>query len=240
MLEPEEPPTIDISQKIKPAWVREIMQEAENYGSIKGSTRRSKISNPFSNHVSLMCDIVNQEPNSYEEDVQKKEWVDLMTEEYQSIMKNDVWDIVPKLEIKSVVSSKWIYKIKNAADGSIEKYKARFMARGFSQKKGIDYEETFVPVARYTSIRTIMALTSTMKWNLHQMDVNTTFLNSVIEEEVYIEQPQGFEVEDRRTYVCKLKKELCGLKQYPRVWYGRIYSFLMSFVFTKSKCEPNL
>ena len=83
-----------------------------------------------------------------------------------------------------MVSSKWIYKIKHAADGSIEKYKARFVARIFSQKEEIDYEETFCPVLRYTSIRTIMALASMMKQDLHQMDVNTTFLNGVIEEEV--------------------------------------------------------
>ena len=104
-------------------------------------------------------------------------------------MKNDVWNIVPKLEGKCVVSSKWIYKIKHVVDGSIEKYKARFVARGFSQKEGIDYEETFAPVARYTSIRAIMALVSMMKWDLHQMDVKTAFLNGVIEEEVYIEHP---------------------------------------------------
>ena len=106
---------------------------------------------------------------------------------YQSIMKNNVWDIVPKPEGKSVVSSKWIYKIKHTTDGSIEKYRARFVARGFSQKEGIDYEETFAPITRYTSIRAIMALASTMKWDLHQMDVKTSFLNGVIEEEVYIE-----------------------------------------------------
>ena len=79
-----------------------------------------------------MCDLVDQEPNSYDEAAQKKEWVEAMIEEYQSIMKNDVWDIVLKPENKSVVSSKWIYKIKHAADGSIEKYKATFVARGFS------------------------------------------------------------------------------------------------------------
>ena len=82
-------------------------------------------------------------------------------------MKNDVWDIVPKPENKSVVSSKWIYKIKHVVDGSIEKYKARFVARGLSSKEGIDYEETFGPVARYTSIRTIMALDYMMNWDLH-------------------------------------------------------------------------
>ena len=79
-----------------------------------------------------MCNLLDQEPTNYEEVVQKKEWVEAMTEEYQSIMKNDLWDIVPKPEGKSVVSSKWIYKIKHVADGSIEKYKARFVARGFS------------------------------------------------------------------------------------------------------------
>ena len=127
-------------------------------------------------------------------------------------MKNDVWDIVPKPKNKSVVSSKWIYKIKHYVDGSIEKYKAIFVARGFYQKEGINYKETFVPVETYTSIRTIMALSSMMKWDLHQMDVKTTFLNSVIEEEVYIEQPQGFEVEEKETHVCKLKNYLYGLK----------------------------
>ena len=95
-----------------------------------------------------MCDLVDQEPTSYEEAAQMKEWVEAMMEEYWKIMKNDVWDIVPKPKNKSVVSSKWIYKIKHAANGSIEKYKARFVARGFSHKEGIDYEETFSSVAR--------------------------------------------------------------------------------------------
>ena len=127
-------------------------------------------------------------------------------------MKNDVWDIVPKPKNNSVVSLKWIYKIKHVADGSTEKYKSRFVPRGFSQKEGIDYEETFSPVERYISIKTIMALTSMMKWDPHQMDVKTNFPNGMIEEEVYIEQPQGFEVENRATHVCKLKKDLYGLK----------------------------
>ena len=105
-----------------------------------------------------------------------------MMEEYQPIIKNDFWDIVPKIERKSVVSSKWIYQIKHAVDGSIEKYTARFVARVFSQKEGINYEETFEPIVRYTSIRTSMALASMMKWSLHQMDVKTNFLNGVIEE----------------------------------------------------------
>ena len=153
---------------------------------------------------------------------------------------NEVWEIVPRPNIKDVVSSRWLFKIKHAADGSIEKYKARFVAHGFSQKEGIDYEETFALVARYTSIRTIIALVAKMKWNLHQMDVKIAFLNGVIEEEVYIEQPQGFEVEDRKSHVCRLKKALYGLKQAPRAWYVCIDSFLTSLGFTKSKEDYNL
>jgi hypothetical protein len=90
-----------------------------------------------------------------------------MTEEYQSIIKNDVWEIVPRPKSKDVVSSKWLFKIKHVVDGSIEKYKERFVAHGFSQKEGIDYEETFTLVARYTLIRTIIALAAKMKWKLH-------------------------------------------------------------------------
>jgi hypothetical protein len=139
-----------------------------------------------------------------------------------------------------VVSSRWLFKIKYASNGSIEKYKERFAACGFSQKEGIDYEDSFAPVARYSSIRTIIALATKMKWKLHQLDVKTTFLNGIIEEEVYIEQPQGFEVEDRKSNVCKLKKSMYGLKQAPRAWYGRIDNFLTILGFTKSKADSNL
>ena len=135
-----------------------------------------------------------------------------MIEEYQSIMKNDVWDAVPRPEGKSVVTSKWIYKIKHAADGSIEKYKERFVARGFFQKEGIDYEETFGPIAKYTSIRSVLSLAAMMKWKIHSVDVKTAFLNGVVEEEVYVEQPLCFETHDRESHVCRLKKALYGLK----------------------------
>ena len=114
------------------------------------------------------------------------------------------------------------------------------MACGFSQKEGIDYEETFAPLSKYTSIRSILALAVVMKWKIHQMDVNTTFLNGVVKEEVYVEKPLGFETHDRKTHVCKLKKALYGLKEEPRTWYGRIDSFLSSVGFTKSKAYSNL
>ena len=116
-------------------------------------------------------------------------------------MKNDVLDVVPRPEGKSVVTSKWIYKIKHAADSSIEKYKAIFVARVFSQKEGIDYKETFSPITRYTSIRSVLALAAVMKWKIHQMNVKTAFLNGVVEEEVNVEHPLGFETHDRETHM---------------------------------------
>jgi hypothetical protein len=100
-----------------------------------------------------MSSISDVEPSSFEEEDKLQVWKDAMLEEYRSIIKNNVWDIVPRPKDKSVVSSKWIYKIKHAADGSVEKFKEIFVARGFTQKEGIDYEENFSPVARYTSIR---------------------------------------------------------------------------------------
>jgi hypothetical protein len=152
-----------------------------------------------------------------------------MVEEYSSIMKNDVWDIVLRPKGKSVVNSKWIYKIKNAADGGVEKYKARFVVRGFSQIKGVDYEETFALVAWYTSIRAVISIVAEMGWRIHQMDVKTPFLNGIIEE-VYIEQLVGFEVHGRESHVCRLKKAL----------YSRIDSYLQQMGFEKSKADPNL
>jgi hypothetical protein len=183
-----------------------------------------------------MSHIIDSEPSCYEEASSQLVWRDAMMEEYQSIMKNDVWDIVPRPGRKFAMTSKWIYKLKHTADGSIEKHKAIFVARGFSQVEGIHYEETFSPVAQYTSIRTIIALATSMGWKLHQMDVRTTFLNGEIEEEVYFEQPDGFVIHEKQSHVCRLKMALYGIKQPPRAWYTRIDGNLMIFGLQQKCC----
>jgi hypothetical protein len=167
MIEVQEPPQMTILHKRKPAWAREIIQDGEKYGVPEGTTRQVKRPKPFSSYTALMCDVIEEEPTCFEESIQRKEWVDCMTEEYQSIIKNDVWEIVPRLKSKDVVSSRWLFKIKHVVDGSIEKYKEIFVAHVFSQKESIDYEETIALVARYTSIRTIIALAAKMKWKMH-------------------------------------------------------------------------
>ena len=111
-----------------------------------------------------------------------------MAEEYESIMKNDVQDVVPRSKGKSVVTSKWLFKIKHGVDGSIEKYKARFMAQGFSQKEGEYYDDIFASVARYTTFCSIVSLATSQGWTLHQMDVKKKFLHVMLQEEVFVEK----------------------------------------------------
>ena len=123
------------SHKRKPAWVWEAILGGEIYGAPKETHRERKRTRSCSGYVALLCDIIDKEPSNYEEAAEKKEWKDAMIKEYQSIMKNDVWDVVPRPEGKSIVTSKWIYKIKHAADGSIEKYKAIFVASHRNKEK---------------------------------------------------------------------------------------------------------
>jgi hypothetical protein len=173
------PKDVAVGQKRR-AWARQTLQEVEGHAAPRGTFQESKRPLRFSGYVSAMNHIIDTKPSCHGETTGKQVWQDFMNEEYQSIMKNDVWDIVLRSKGTSVVTSKWIYKIKHAVDGSVKKYKARFVARGFFQVEGIDYEETFAHVSRYTSICTIIALVASMGWKLHQMDVKKAFLNGEI------------------------------------------------------------
>jgi hypothetical protein len=181
----EKPPA-----KRKPAWCREILKEAEKHATPKGTFKESKKPNKYLGLIAQLNLVTDSEPSTFDEVVKHKVWKDAMIEEYESILKNDVWEVVPRPQGKSVVTSKWIYKIKHAANDSVEKFKARFVAHGFSQKEGIDYDEIFAPVARYTSIRVIISLASVFNWKLHQMDVKTAFLNDEVEQEVLSSSPR--------------------------------------------------
>ncbi|KAM1031938.1 hypothetical protein ACFX2I_035575 [Malus domestica] len=166
------------------------------------------------------------EPSHYEEAKDVKEWKIAMDEEMHALMKNETWDLVPQPENVHLITCKWVYRLKRRADGSIDRFKARLVARGFSQSYGDDYEETFSPVAKMTSVRVVISLAACQGWKLWQLDVKNAFLYGDLDKDIYMQQPAGYVSQTNPGYVCKLKKALYGLKQAPRAWYGKIAEFL--------------
>ena len=154
-----------------------------------------------------------------------------MNEEIKSMHDNDVWDLVQLLEGLKPIGYKWIFKTKRDSKGNTERYKGRLVAKRFTQREGIDYNETFSPVSSKDSFRIIMALVAHFDIELHQMDIKTAFLNGEIDETIYMEQPENFVIGDPKSMVCKLKKSLYGLKQSPRLWYQKFHKIISSFGF---------
>eukprot|EP00253_Pinus_taeda_P007816 PITA_07816 len=160
-----------------------------------------------------------------------------MEEEYNSLLENQSWDLVPLPLGRKLVRCKWVYRTKSVADGQITKQKARLVAKGFEQVHGIDYDETFAPVAKMDSIHLALAIAAAQGWEVHQMDVKNVFLHGDLFEMIYMEQPHGF-IQDS-SLVCKLKKSLYSLKQAPRTWYAKMDSFLLSQNYERCKSDPN-
>ena len=159
-------------------------------------------------------------------------------------MSNHTWDLVELPEGKNVVGSRWVFKVKHNADGTVERFKARLIAQGYSQSQRVDYQEVFSPVVRYSSIRALLALANVRDWEVHQMDVKTAFLQGDLDEEIYMKQPDGYIDKDKPNHVCKLKKSIYGLKQAARCWNIAIDTFLKTMV-TKTAvqipvCTSNL
>ena len=180
------------------------------------------------------------EPSCYQEavdDADSKIWKKAMEEEMDSLAKNNTWDLVELPEGRSVVGCKWVFKLKRKVDGSIERYKARLVAKGYSQVEGIDFHEIFSPVVKLVSIRTVLALTALLDLELEQLDVKTTFLHGDLDEEIYMDQPEGFVQGRSRRLVCKLRKSLYGLRQSPRQWYKKFDSFMVSQNFIRSEYD---
>ena len=149
---PMDPINAPPSKNRRPSWLMDSLEDVETNISPRRTFCKSNKSNRYQGYLASMSTIVQSEPRSFEEAVEHQVWKDDMHKEYESIMKNDVQEVVPRPEDKYVVTSKWLFKIKHGADGSDEKYKAIFVTQGFSQKEGIDYDDIFAPVARYTTI----------------------------------------------------------------------------------------
>ncbi|CAI7742953.1 unnamed protein product [Closterium sp. NIES-54] len=149
-----------------------------------------------------------------------EEWKKAMESELKSIEENDTWELVELPEGRKAITSKWLFKIKSDADGKIERYKSRLVAKGYQQKEKVDYKELFAPVMKPTTLRTLLAGAAIKGWVVKQMDVTTAFLNGVLEEEIFMAQPEEFD--DGSGKVLRLKKALYGLKQAPRQWYLKL------------------
>jgi len=163
-----------------------------------------------------------------------------MNEVLDQIEKNHTWELVPRPHDKNVIGTKWIFKNKLNENGDVIRNKARLVYKGYTQQEGIDFEETFAPVARLEAIRMFLAFSSFQQIKVYQMDVKSSFLNGDLEEEVYIEQPEGFILGNDEKLVCKLKKALYGLKQAPRAWYYRLDKYLHQQGFSKGSIDSNL
>eukprot|EP00253_Pinus_taeda_P033116 PITA_33116 len=163
-----------------------------------------------------------------------------MEEELEQIEKNNTWELVPRSQDKNVIGTKWIFKNKLNENGDVVRNKARIVCKGYAQQEGIQFEEKFSPVAKLEAIRMFLALSSVQKFKVFQMDVKSAFLNGDLNEEVYIEQLDGFILGNDPKLVCRLKKALYGLKQAPRVWYYRLDKYLHQQGFSKGLADSNL
>ena len=228
------------AQPAPPTQVRAMIQRDHPVDQIlgdisKGVTTRSRLVN-FCEHYSFVSSI---EPFRVEEALLDPDWVLAMQEELNNFKRNEVWTLVPRPK-QNVVGTKWVFRNKQDEHGVVTRNKARLVAKGYAQVAGLDFEETFAPVARLESIRILLAYAAHHSFRLFQMDVKSAFLNGPIKEEVYVEQPPGFEDERYPDHVCKLSKALYGLKQAPRAWYECLRDFLIANAFKVGKADPTL
>jgi hypothetical protein len=205
-------------------------------GSIqRGVTTRSRLSN-FCAFYSFVSSL---EPLSVEQALEDPDWIIAMEEELNNFKRNEVWELVPRPK-QNVIGTKWVFGNKQDEFGVVTKNKARLVGKGYTQVEGLDFGETYAPVARLESIRILLAYATHHDFKLHQMDVKSAFLNGPLQEEVYVEQPPGFEDSKFPNHVYKLHKSLYRLKQAPRAWYECLKDFLIKNGFEIDKADSNL
>lgn len=179
------------------------------------------------------------EPTTHNQAMKDPKWREAMDQEFNALLHNGTWELVPQTSQKPI-GCKWVFRVKRNPDGTIAKYKARLVAKGFLQQFGKDYFETFSPVTKPVTIRTILSIALSQNWPLRQLDVNNAFLHGTLHEEVFMSQPPGFVHPQFPNHICKLRKSLYGLKQAPRAWYMELTQFLLTFGFRKSMADASL
>jgi histone deacetylase 1/2 len=163
-----------------------------------------------------------------------------MSDEFNALIRNGTWQLIPASSNQNVVGCKWIFRTKRHSNGSIDKYKACLVAKGFHQRPDVDYYDTFSPVIKPTIIRLVLNITISSEWTLRQFDVNNAFLQGTLTEQVYMYQPPGFIDKDFPSHVCKLQKAIYGLKEAPRAWFHELKTFLLQSGFQNSHADTSL
>lgn len=167
-------------------------------------------------------------------------WKQAMQAEFDALLANNTWTLVPPPHGVNVVFGKWVFRHKTNPDGSLDRYKAHWVVRGFSRRPGIDYGETYSPVVKPASIHTVLSIIASKQWPVRQLDVSNAFLNGQLQEQVYCQQPIGFVDPDRPNDVCLLTRSLYELKQAPRAWYTRFASFIKTLGFAPTRSDNSL
>ncbi|GKB54815.1 retrovirus-related pol polyprotein from transposon TNT 1-94 [Tanacetum coccineum] len=205
------------------------IKESRNHllENIIGNLNQRTLRSQAQNQSNFLCFISTIKPKNVNEALTDKSWIIAMQEELNQFIANDVWELVPQPKNMTIIGTKWVFRNKLVENGVVSRNKARLVAQGYNQQEGIDYDETYAPVARLESIRILLAYACALDFKLFQMDVKSAFLNGFINEEVYVAQPLGFINFEKPDHVYKLKTALYGLKQALKAWYDRLKAFLI-------------
>lgn len=179
-------------------------------------------------------------PSSYKVALLDPNWFQAMKDEYDALLHNQTWSLIPRPSGANVVSGKWVFRHKFNSDGSLSHYKAHWVCHGDSQQPGIDFDETFSLVVKPSTIRAVLSIAVSSDWPIHQLDVKNAFLHGSLTETVYCRQPLGFADPSFPDHVCHLQKSLYGLKQAPRAWFQRFATFMHTIGFLPSRSDSSL
>ena len=180
------------------------------------------------------------EPTCYTMAAKSHEWRQAMNLEFDALLHNHTWTLVPSHPSQNLIGYKWVFRVKRKADGSIERHKAQLVAKAFHQQSGVDYDETYSPVIKPTTVRIVLSIAISSGWSLRQIDIQNAFLHSTLSEEVFMSQPPGYQHPLYPTHVCKLQKAIYELKQAPRAWFSRLSTKLLELGFHGSRSDSSL
>ncbi|GJW86761.1 retrovirus-related pol polyprotein from transposon TNT 1-94 [Tanacetum coccineum] len=218
------------------------IKESRNHPleNVIGNLNQRTLRSQAQNQSNFFCFISTIEPKNVNEALGDESWIVAMQEELNQFIANDVWELVPQPKNMTIIGTKWVFRNKLDENGVVSQNKARLVAQGYNQQEGINYDETYAPVARLESIRILLAYACALDFKLFQMDVKSAFLNGFINEEVYVAQPPGFIDFEKPDHVYKLKKALYGLKQAPKAWYDRLKAFLIKHEYKMGMVDNTL